>query len=311
MLKKSKIINILNTQNMTNQAVECGDSLDFELKFTTRVLTHKLSSWSFANSIKIPKSAFQELPAYGRRVPAFPLNQLNWILNLINNRENIINHKVETNWVDSNFELSSSQEDQSSPKSDEGNQISKERNSCPISLPIKPDPCDNFVKPADEVPDDVVSRPEVTEDTRSKTKQYEKKNIYYKAIFRDIRKYFIELLNSSTDYVNLKKKDKYKAYEPSIFQLISFILASENITASQPEVNEMAHILGPFLNYNEFLVSFKERKEEDPKCILDCLQNFTLTKMKRVLQFPVIKFVVSHYCKHTVVDGASGKIRSI
>ena len=159
----------------------------------------------------------------------------------------------------------------------------------------------------EEVPSDIVSRPEVTEDTRSKTRQYEKKNIYYKAIFRDIRKYFIELLNSSTDYTNLKKKDKYKAYEPSIFQLISNILSSENIIISEKEQEDMAHILGPFLNYNEFLVSFKNKKEEDPQCILDCLQNFTLTKMKRVLQFPVIKFVVSYYCKHTIVDGESGK----
>lgn len=296
---------------MTYQTVECGDSLDFELKFTARVLTHKLSSWSFANSKKLSKSAFQEMPAYGRRIPEFPLNELNWILNLINNREKIINHKVETNWVDSNFEVSSSKEDQQSPKSDEGNQISKERTPSPIPSPIHSDPCDIFVKPADEIPDDVVSRPEVTEDTRSKTKQYEKKNIYYKAIFRDIRKYFIELLNSSTDYVNLKKKDKYKAYEPSIFQLISFILSSENIKASQPEIDDMANILGPFLNYNEFLVSFKEKREDDPQCILDCLQNFTLTKMKRVLQFPVIKFVVSHYCKHTVIDGVSGKILKV
>ena len=69
---------------MAYRTVECGDSLDFELKFTARVLTHKLSSWSFANSKKLSKSAFQELPAYGRWVPEFPLDKLCWILNLIN-----------------------------------------------------------------------------------------------------------------------------------------------------------------------------------------------------------------------------------
>mgnify|MGYP006284996583 CR=1 FL=1 len=92
-----------------------------------------------------------------------------------------------------------------------------------------------------------------------KTNRYEKKNIYYKAIFRDIRKYFVEKLNSSTEYLKLKKDNKYKAFEPSITNLINQLLRTENVGKSKEDVSRMAQILGPYLNYNEYMVSFTEK----------------------------------------------------
>mmetsp|Transcript_11144 Transcript_11144/g.12604 ORF Transcript_11144/g.12604 Transcript_11144/m.12604 type:complete len:92 (+) Transcript_11144:191-466(+) len=47
--------------------------------------------------------------------------------------------------------------------------------------------CDNNLR-------DLVSKEESQKGTNSKESRYEKKNIYYKAVFRDIRRYFIELL---------------------------------------------------------------------------------------------------------------------
>lgn len=150
---------------------------------------------------------------------------------------------------------------------------------------------------------------------KSRIQKYEKKNIYYKAIFRDIRKYFIEMLNSSTNYVQLKKqyalkgKSKYKAFEPSVLHLVKSLISEDKESRQEREIHNMAAILAPFLNYNDYLIGFGHKRDREAQCILDCLQNFTLTKMRKVLEYPIIRLLVNHYFKKTVKEGTSERLR--
>jgi hypothetical protein len=132
----------------------------------------------------------------------------------------------------------------------------------------------------------------------AKGQKYEKKNIYFKAVFRDIRKYFIE---------KLKNLVGYKAFESSIKNLILKLFISGESNVSAPKMAELVNVLAPFLNYNYYMISFKEKDEDQANAIRDCLQNFTLTKMRRVLQYDVIKKLVRYYFEETIIDGSSSR----
>lgn len=131
--------------------------------------------------------------------------------------------------------------------------------------------------------------------TKVKEQKYEKKNIYYKAVFRDIRRYFIEELKNYSSSRLLREN-------------IEEFITSKIPTIPASEVSEMVSILAPFLNYNKYMIEFENKRVSDHKCILDCLQNFTLTKMRRVLKYPAIQALVNYYYAHTVVAGRSGRI---
>ena len=138
---------------------------------------------------------------------------------------------------------------------------------------------------------------EVANSKISKNQKYEKKNIYYKAVFRDIRKYFIEKLGESSEIVKKKSakyNSKHKVFEPSIKHLIRS-LQIEQSKVSDSQLSNMVGILAPFLNYNSYLISFKDKHEKEAQIILDCLQNFTLTKMKKVFQYDIIQAIVENY----------------
>lgn len=125
--------------------------------------------------------------------------------------------------------------------------------------------------------------------------KYEKKNIYYKAVFRDIRRYFIEELKNYSSSRLLREN-------------IEDFITSKIPTIPASDVDEMVSILAPFLNYNKYMIEFENKRVSDHKCILDCLQNFTLTKMRRVLKYPAIRALVNYYYVHTVSGGRSGRI---
>lgn len=292
---------------MQNPKVAFEDSLEFEIRLTARVLTHKLSGWSFANYKKSSTSAFRELPSFDRRIPDFPLTELWWILNSINNNGNLLSCSISKPCAETNSGVCVTHDDRSAAGSEEGPQFTKEWVVPGAPSPTNSEHCENPVTAPEEPPNDLTTLQQTVEEAQRKAQKYEKKNIYYKAVFRDIRKYFIEMLNVSTDYSSLKRQNKYKAYEPSINQLITNLLSTESEGASPQEIREMVKVLAAFLNYNDFLVSFKDKNEKDAQSVLDWLQNFTLTKMKKVLQFPIIRFIVLYYYKHTVVDGSSGK----
>jgi hypothetical protein len=135
-------------------------------------------------------------------------------------------------------------------------------------------------------------------DKPQKNHKYEKKNIYYKAIFRDVRRYFIEMLNDSPTKSNLKSK------------LESLVLKLDN-SLNKEEVSELVGILAPFLNYNAYLIEFDQVNKSDANTIRDCLQNFTLTKMRKVLKFPAVKLLVKYYFTHTVQDGVSERLQEL
>jgi hypothetical protein len=135
------------------------------------------------------------------------------------------------------------------------------------------------------------------ERTPNKAQKYEKKNIYYKAVFRDIRRYFLEIL-------------KHQSSSESLESSITKMLTQIGITFGDDEVEEMIAILAPFLNYTRYMVEFADKRINDAKCILDCLQNFTLTKMRKVLQYPAIQLLVKHYFEQTVAEGESSRLSS-
>mmetsp|Transcript_30831 Transcript_30831/g.27270 ORF Transcript_30831/g.27270 Transcript_30831/m.27270 type:complete len:116 (+) Transcript_30831:354-701(+) len=76
------------------------------------------------------------------------------------------------------------------------------------------------------------------------------------------------------------------------------------------DINEMVSILAPFLNYNKYMIEFEDKRVEDAKCILDCLQNFTLTKMRKVLHYSPVKYLVNYYYTQTVKEGSSERLNS-
>ena len=145
-----------------------------------------------------------------------------------------------------------------------------------------------------KVPTDLVSEPS-PKAKEQKVQKYEKKNIYYKAVFRDIRRYFIELLNDSPSKCTLKSK------------LINLLSTLDSSLASE-QVEPMVGVLAPFLNYNGYMIEFEHKNKEVAQCIRDCLQNFTLTKMRKVLKYPAIKALVNYYSAHTVENGISERL---
>lgn len=137
---------------------------------------------------------------------------------------------------------------------------------------------------------------QVEQDSEANEPRYEKKNIYYKAVFRDIRRYFIEILKCHSS----------SRLEESIYKL----LQSLDISKNSHEIKEMTSILAPFLNYNKYMIEFENKRVQDAQIILDCLQNFTLTKMRNVLKYDVIKFAVTYYQSQTVTQGVSVRFNS-
>lgn len=289
---------------MINPQNKCDDSLAVEFRLTARVLTHKLSACTPAFRVGPSDFSVYGLPSGSRWVPPFPMNELWTILNSLNSERKIL----------------CSQDPKLCTETASGVCVTTEAKSCVEDEEEKPsvkDTLDGYSPILGDkdlgsvgqiTGEGVTTSAKINRAQDKKTSKYEKKNIYYKAIFRDIRKYFIEKLNASTEYLKLKKANKYKAFEPSIKLLIEKLLSTENIGKSETDVTAMAQILAPYLNYNEYMVSFSHKSEKDAHVILDCLQNFTLTKMRKVLQFSIIKFLVKYYCKHTVHQGNSARV---
>lgn len=290
---------------MLNSSRTNDSSLDFEIRFTSRVLTHKLCT--LPSFLGTGESNF---PFCGRNslekfVPEFPLAELWQILNSVDNGSSS-HRKVSKFCVDSNSGMCVTTEGRSCVGDEEEKRSVKDLSDIRPALPTTPELGNKKSDPSPNNQKALVPTSVQVEENELKAHKYEKKNIYYKAIFRDIRKYFIELLNTTTSYVQLKKQNN--AFEPSIIHLINNLLGTENVSHEESEIQEMAGILGPFLNYNEYLICFEHKKKHDAHVIRDCLQNFTLTKMRKVLQYPIIKFVVKYYFKHTVNEGTSARL---
>lgn len=93
-------------------------------------------------------------------------------------------------------------------------------------------------------------------------------NIYYKAVFRDIRKYFVEQMNISTSYVELKKQNKYKAFKPSLLDLVSKVCEGQDEPIkSELDSKEILQAVAPFLNYSEYMISFTDKDEQQAQDI--------------------------------------------
>jgi hypothetical protein len=172
--------------------------------------------------------------------------------------------------------------------------VPKETNVPSASLSNTPEFPDHRLVFTSKVPTDLVSESNPKE-KEQKVQKYEKKNIYYKAVFRDIRRYFIELLNEFPSKCNLKSK---------LISLLSTLDGS--LKSDQNEA--MIKVLAPFLNYNGYMIEFDQKDKEIAQCIRDCLQNFTLTKMRKVLKYPAIKTLVNYYFAHTVENGVSERL---
>jgi len=229
-------------------------------------------------------------------VPKFPMTELWEILNSINNRVTSA-HKVEKNCVETNSGVCVTTEARSSVGEEEEKSSLKTLSIRRTSSHKITDVCENKLQVSSLMPSTLV--PNSTEievyDKPQKNHKYEKKNIYYKAIFRDVRRYFIEMLNDSPTKSNLKSK------------LESLVLKLDN-SLNKEEVSELVGILAPFLNYNAYLIEFDQVNKSDANTIRDCLQNFTLTKMRKVLKFPAVKLLVKYYFTHTVQDGVSERL---
>ena len=271
-----------------------NSSLDFELSLTKRILTHKLSACSVN---LIVSSSLVSSPVSGQThcqkiVPPFPLNELWEILNSLNGKNNQNIQESKNICVDT---ISGACAITEAPL---GIEEEEEKNYLMLGSPRRsswvtafrpyvknPQCCD---KSQTMVPNKV---------TDKKLQKYEKKNIYYKAVFRDVRRYFIE---------KLKKFSSSRLLRDNITELILLEFPQVNET----EVGEMVSILAPFLNYNKYMIEFENKRVEDAKSILDCLQNFTLTKMRIVLQYSAIKKLVNYYFAHTVTNGVSDRLNS-
>ncbi|CAI2372814.1 unnamed protein product [Moneuplotes crassus] len=275
---------------MSKRSSKLDSSLDLDLAITARILTHKLSAWSMP-----PYSEFSELASslgptsLQEVVPPFPEDYLEKVLDSLRGGESSC-----TNYRSGDTTSGVCGITEITPADVEDD----DKQACSLGSPglsgfvpysKNSESCDNLSKP--NIP------PSSQKASRKKTEQkYEKKNIYYKAIFRDIRRYFCEEL---------------KAHSSSRFlseNILEFLRSK--IPICQVNEQEMVSILGPFLNNNKYMLEGPERNDLDHKCILDCLHNFTLTKMKRVLAYPAIKTLVNYYHAHTVVRGRSARVES-
>lgn len=279
---------------MLNSESDSETSLDFEIRLTARVLTHKLSTCCSSAQGGASYLDSVGLASVSRFVPKFPTNELWKILNSINNKS-FINHEVIKNIGDCASGVCQTTEARSCVGEEEEKHSVKESVVGSFSLPSKPSNIDKKGDSPGTNRSILVPTPVTPEEKDEKVHRYEKKNIYYKAVFRDIRRYFIE---------QLKQSSNYNQFEESI----TCMLRTENEKLGIKEVTQMTGILAPFLNYNKYLIEFEHKSVKDAQCILDCLQNFTLTKMRKVLKYPAIKFAVRYYYKHTVSGEISERL---
>ena len=277
----------------------CETSLDFELSLTKRILTHKLSAFPVTNSdsVNFTSSSFGSQISNEKFVPPFPLNELSKILNSLGGKN--LSHKKENGEICVESTSGVCALTEATPVIE----VEEEKHSLGIGSPRRSsgitafqpyakntECCDNnFQKMVWKDGSEKVTNP--------KSPKYEKKNIYYKAVFRDIRRYYLELLKAFSSSRLLKE---------SITELIK----SEFKTDQVVDIQEMVSILAPFLNYNKYMIEFENKRVEDAKCIQDCLQNFTLTKMRKVLQYSPIKCLVHNYYTKTVKNGSSARFSS-
>lgn len=287
-------------------------SLDNEVMFTTRVLTHKLSLWPFEQQTASSGLASCALSSVHSFVPKFPINELWNILNSLTEGKTSSPGGL-FSCVESNWGVSLTADNRSNPEEE------CDKASVKDSVVLVPHPSSAF-KVISSKTDVRSSSPKCSESDPvesfkpttkvSRSQKYEKKNIYFKAVFRDIRKYCIEKLADSNKVI--KKSDpiyncKYKAFEPSIRHFLENVLYNGRSCLTLGQGSEMVSILAPFLNYNHYMVSVKDKNEKEADIILDCLQNFTLTKMRKVLQHDVLQKLVRYYYDQTIEDGGSSR----
>jgi hypothetical protein len=234
---------------MSQFLTSSDNCLDFELKFTSRILTHKLSACPVtfsAGSGGLPVSFIEQNP--------FPLNDLWKILNSV--EDGVIRVQKDAKvCVDSHSGVCVTTEGRSCVDDEEEKRsvriVSNRRPY--VQAAFKP-----YVKTS-EVGDSNLSEKvvklEVDKDSEAYEPKYEKKNIYYKAVFRDIRRYFIEILKNHSS-IHLE-------------EAISKMLQSLNILKSTNEIKEMTSIFAPFLNYNKYMIEFEDKRVQDAQCILD------------------------------------------
>lgn len=275
---------------MINTSFPADDSLDLEIRLTTRVLTHKLIAQPFGSAFEKGALFLCEQTIVEKFVPPFPINELWEILNSINNRDTSP-HKEAKNCVETNSGVCLTTEARSSLGDEEEKFFPREGNVPSASHRNTPERPDHRLVLTSKVPADLVSESNPNE-KEQKVQKYEKKNIYYKAVFRDIRRYFIELLSESPPKCNLKSK------------LINLLSTLDSSLKSE-QIEAMISVLAPFLNYNGYMIEFDQKDKEVAQCIHDCLQNFTLTKMRKVLKYHAIKTLVKYYFAHTVENGVS------
>lgn len=276
---------------MSQSLTSSDNCLDFELKLTSRILTHKLSACpvNFGTGASGLQASFYEQNK-------LPLNELWKILNSIDDRVNPVEKESKVCVVDMHSGICVTNEGRSWMDDEEEKRsvriLSNRRSSIQAAFKpyVKnPELCDsNFSENLVKI--------QVEQDSEANEPKYEKKNIYYKAVFRDIRRYFIEIL----------KWHSSSRLEESIYKL----LQSLDISKNSHDINEMTSILAPFLNYNKYMIEFENKRVQDAQIILDCLQNFTLTKMRNVLKYDVIKFAVTYYQSQTVTQGVSVRFNS-
>lgn len=288
---------------MINQSEMINKNLQLEIMLTARVLTHKLQEWitpvnihsSYYGSERYINSSLQE--TIGERyVPEFPINELSEILNCLNNQV-ILNHKVSNYCVETGSGIWQTTE----ARTYADNEEEKETISglCTKSYSLRKESFEIIDKTnsSGNMPIMLVPKSPVNVRKLERAQKYEKKNIFYKAVFRDIRRYFIELLKQSSTFVQFENN-------------ITGLLRTGNKKLSDEEIKSMVSILAPFLNYNKYLIEWDKKNIKDAQWIIDWQQNFTLTKMRKVLQYPGIKFIVKYYYENTVKDGVSERLRT-
>lgn len=288
-------------------------SLDSEIMLTARVLTHKLSYLPRGEVSASSDCVLVDGSSTHNFVPKFPINELWNILNSINGGKFSSPGGYYT-CCESQLGASLTAEERSNCEEESLIGTRKDTSA------VVPHPCSAFTVVSTKFKheasialwSDKVQESEDVKCCINKSQKYEKKNIYFKAVFRDIRKFFIEKLGESTDKVKKSSSYswKYKVFEPSLKHLILHHLQDQNSKVAESKVNDMVGILAPFLNYNHYLISFKGRNEKEAQIILDCLQNFTLTKMKKVFQYEVIQNMVLSYHEKTISSGESNRFKS-
>lgn len=272
-------------------------SLDFEIAWTKRILTHKLSVCQVNVPVTLSACASPVVgqPSFEKVVPPFPMDHLVKVLDSLQGGQT--DHVKDFNHVWGDTTSGGWGITEATPVDEEEEKCSLRLGSPSRSI-VTPGfvPYSKNSESCDKSIPDVAVTSCVHKGWKGrKDQKYEKKNIYYKAVFRDIRRYFIEELKNHSSSRLLREN-----LEEFITSKIPSVPASE--------VGEMVAIIAPFLNYNKYMVEFENKRVSDHKCILDCLQNFTLTKMRRVLKFPAIQNLVNYYHVHTVVDGSSARI---